>query len=62
MARLNGATFIVAVDPIEERRNLAKDFGADLVLEADIDVGLEIKLATDKKGVDVSIETSGSYR
>ncbi|MCX7795588.1 MAG: zinc-binding alcohol dehydrogenase [bacterium] len=62
MARLNGATFIIAIDPIEERRNLAKDFGADLILGTDIDVGLEIKLATNKKGVDVSIETSGSYR
>ncbi|MBC7321364.1 zinc-binding alcohol dehydrogenase [bacterium] len=62
MARLNGATFIVAIDPIEERRNLAKVFGADLILGTDIDVGLEIKLATGKRGVDVSIETSGSYR
>lgn len=62
MARLNGATFVVAIDPIEERRNLARKFGADLTLDTDIDVGLEIKLATDKKGVDISIETSGSYR
>lgn len=62
MARLNGATFVVSIDPIEERRNLARKFGADLTLGTDKDVGLEIKLATDKKGVDVSIETSGSYR
>ncbi|MGC8970898.1 MAG: zinc-dependent alcohol dehydrogenase [bacterium] len=62
MARLNGATFIVAVDPIKERRELAQRFGADLVLSPDIDVGLEIKLATNNKGVDVSVETSGSYR
>lgn len=62
MARLSGASFIIAIDPIDERRNLAKRFGADLVIGSDVDVGLEIKLATNKKGVDVSIETSGSYR
>jgi len=62
MARLNGAIFIIAVDPIEERRDLAKKFGADLTLSPEIDVGLEIKLATGKRGVDVSIETSGSYK
>lgn len=62
MAKLSGATFIIAIDPVEERRNLASEFGADLTLDTNIDIGLEIKLATNKKGVDVSIDTSGSYK
>lgn len=62
MARLCGATFIIAIDPVEERRKLAKDFGADLTLGVESDIGLEIKLATGRKGADVSIDTSGSYR
>lgn len=63
MAKLGGATLVVAVDPIEERRRLAEEYGADLIIDpASGDVGLAVKLATDKKGVDVSIETSGSYK
>jgi len=63
MARLSGASFIVAIDPISDRRDLAKKYGADLTLDpGDLDTGLKIKQATGKKGVDVSIEASGSYR
>jgi len=63
MARLCGATFVIAVDPIKERRDLAKKFGADLTIDpTTVDVGIEIKLATQKKGVDVAIETSASYK
>jgi len=62
MAKYAGATFIIAIDPIQERRELAEKFGADLTIDpTDEDTGLAIKHATGK-GVDVSIEASGSYR
>jgi 2-desacetyl-2-hydroxyethyl bacteriochlorophyllide A dehydrogenase len=62
MARLSGPELVIAVDPLENRRKLAKSFGADLVLDPTAcDAGLEIKKATGKKGVDVAIDASGSY-
>ena len=61
-ARLSGARWVVAVDPIERRRNAAARHGADLVLDpTQVDVGLEVKERTDRLGVDVALETSGSY-
>jgi len=61
IARLSGASPIVAVEPLANRRKVAEACGADLVLDpTDCDVGLEIRLATDKRGVDVAIEYSGS--
>ncbi len=63
MAKLAGATLIIAIDPIIERRNLAEKLGANITLDPNnLDTGLEIKLATDKRGVDVAIELSGSYK
>jgi len=63
MAKLCGARLVIAVDPIKERRDLAEKLGADLTIDPNtVDVGLEIKLATHKKGVDVAIETSASYK
>ncbi len=63
MAKLSGASLVIGVEPIERRRKLAADYGADLLLNPfDCDVGLEIRKATGDKGVDVAIETSGSYR
>ncbi len=60
LARLNGAEWIVAVDPLAARRALAEQFGADLTLDPTvIDVGLETR-QLDGKGVDVAIEFSGS--
>lgn len=62
MARLSGATLVVGVDPIRKRRELARRYGADAVLDPrECDVGLEIKLMTGRVGVDVAIEASGSY-
>jgi threonine dehydrogenase-like Zn-dependent dehydrogenase len=62
MCRLSGAELVIAVDPLENRRRLAKGFGADLTLDpAACDAGLEVKDATGKKGVDVAIDASGSY-
>ena len=62
LARLQGARWIAATDPIPTRRELAKRHGADLVLDPIAeDAGLAIKNQTNKIGVDVSLETSGSY-
>lgn len=62
MAKISGATLVIGIDPIPERRDLAERYGADLTLDpSTLDVGLEIKLATDKFGVDVALECSGSY-
>jgi 2-desacetyl-2-hydroxyethyl bacteriochlorophyllide A dehydrogenase len=61
IAKMNGAERVIAVDPLKNRRNLARRFGADEVIDpTDSDPGLEIKDLTGKKGVDVAIEISGS--
>jgi threonine dehydrogenase-like Zn-dependent dehydrogenase len=61
LARLSGAAWIAAVDPIPARRELAAARGADLVLDpTGADAGREIKAATGM-GVDVAIEFSGRY-
>jgi len=62
IARLQGARWIAATDPIILRREAAARYDVDLVLNPlEKDVGLAIKDRTDKKGVDVSLETSGAY-
>jgi 2-desacetyl-2-hydroxyethyl bacteriochlorophyllide A dehydrogenase len=62
LARLDGASWIVAIDPVETRRRVAAAYGADLVLDpAACDVGCEIKTASAHRGVDVAIEFSGRY-
>jgi threonine dehydrogenase-like Zn-dependent dehydrogenase len=53
--------YVVGIDPIEKRRNIALGLGADLVLDpTKTDVGFEMKKETQKVGMDVVIETSGS--
>ena len=62
VARIAGATWVVAIDPIPGRREAAERHGADLVLDPiEVDVGLLVKQRTGGLGVDVSLETSGSY-
>lgn len=62
MVRMAGAVFVAVVDPIAVRREVAMKTGADLALDPMTqDVGAELKKATDGKGVDVVIETSGIY-
>src|SRR5215217_1582628 len=61
IAKNLGASLVIAIDPIEMRRNIALKHGADDVLDpTQIDVGFELKKHSNKKGMDVIIETSGS--
>jgi 2-desacetyl-2-hydroxyethyl bacteriochlorophyllide A dehydrogenase len=63
MAKLAGAAKVIVCDPIEKRRNVARINGSDLALNPlEGDIGLEIKRATDSRGADVIIETSGNYQ
>ncbi len=62
LARCAGASWIVASDPIERRRRAAAPH-VDAVLDpTQEDAGIAIKRMTGKLGVDVALETSGSYR
>jgi threonine dehydrogenase-like Zn-dependent dehydrogenase len=62
LAKLAGAYPVIGVEPLVLRRQVALDCGADLVLDPiTCDVGLEIKKATGKRGVDVCIEYSGHH-
>ncbi|HEV8633968.1 MAG TPA: zinc-binding dehydrogenase [Chloroflexota bacterium] len=68
IAKVAGASFVAAVDPIEGRRAVAARTGADLVLDPTaVDAGLEIRraaapLSGRPPGVDVAIESSGQAR
>jgi threonine dehydrogenase-like Zn-dependent dehydrogenase len=62
LLRLAGCLEIIAVDPIQKRRDLAERFGATLTLDPNsCDIGLEVHHYL-KQGADVAIEGSGSYR
>ena len=61
LAKLAGAHPVIAVDPLAIRRDAATACGADLLLDPTAcDAGKEIKLATEKRGVDVAVEYSGN--
>ena len=61
IAARSGATRVIAVDPIESRRAIARELGVDLAVNPSAeDAGLRIKRATGNHGVDVAIETSGN--
>lgn len=61
LAKVAGASWVAAIDPIERRCLAAEAHGADVVFDPrEVDVGLEIKKVTGKLGVDVAMETSGS--
>ena len=58
--KLAGEYPVIAVDPIELRRDVARECGADMVLNPTAcDAGLEIKRATDNRGADVCVDYSG---
>jgi threonine dehydrogenase-like Zn-dependent dehydrogenase len=62
IAKTAGAYPVIAVEPLELRRQVALECGADLALDpTSCDAGLEIKKATGKRGADVCIEYSGSH-
>jgi alcohol dehydrogenase len=58
-ARLMGASEILAVDPNDHRLEMAKSFGASVVIKTDGDVVGRILEATNGRGVDVAIEALG---
>jgi len=61
MARAAGAAYVAVVDPIQKRRDAAVEVGAHAAFDPlREDVGLELKKATNRAGVDAAIETSGS--
>jgi len=61
LARLAGADPVIGIDPLENRRQVAEEVGATATLDpGTCDVGVELKKATEKRGVDVAIEYSGS--
>jgi len=62
LARVNGATQVIVVDPVPARLALATALGADAAINPmEEDAGLAIKRATTGLGVDVAIELSGAY-
>ena len=63
MAKKSGASIVIAVDPIEKRREIAGKYGADYCFAPTAcDVGYEIKRITGKMGADAILETSGSVQ
>jgi threonine dehydrogenase-like Zn-dependent dehydrogenase len=59
-SKLKGAALIIAVDPVDARLEVARRFGANVVLNPTrMDVVSEIKKMTDGRGVDVAIEALG---
>ncbi|MBI3972063.1 MAG: zinc-binding alcohol dehydrogenase [Chloroflexi bacterium] len=63
LCRISGASLVIGVDPLPLRRTVATALGADVVLDPrEGDVGLEIRRMTDKEGVDVALEVSGTPR
>ncbi len=62
-AKLAGASFVAVSDPIERRRKAALENGADIAFDpVKEDLGLILRDMTGGMGVDVVIETSGSYQ
>jgi threonine dehydrogenase-like Zn-dependent dehydrogenase len=59
-AKLRGAGLIVAVDPLEQRREMARRFGASIAIDPrTTDVVTAIKGLTGGRGADVAIEALG---
>lgn len=59
-AKLRGATTIIAVDSVPERLEIARQMGADHVIDfSKVDPVAEVMKITDGRGVDVAIEALG---
>ncbi|MDF2904911.1 MAG: tdh 2 [Herbinix sp.] len=62
-AKLAGASFVAVSDPIEKRRKVALENGADVAFDPiKDDYGLLLRDLTKGNGADVVIETSGNYK
>lgn len=65
LLKLSGCMDIIAVDPIQKRRELAQQHGATLTLDpTQCDVALAVRehLTRDGAGADIAIVASGSYK
>jgi 2-desacetyl-2-hydroxyethyl bacteriochlorophyllide A dehydrogenase len=62
IAKRNGARRVFAADVIDKRLRKAEEYGCIVLNPKETDVAQEIKRQTKGKGVDVAIETSGTYR
>ncbi len=61
LAKAAGATCVIALDPIEQRRRAAQECGADVVMDPlQGDIGLALREATSGRGPDVIIDFSGA--
>ncbi len=61
LVRLAGASSTIIVDMIQDRLNVAKRLGADIVVNPmESDLIEEVKTVTDSKGADLCIECAGS--
>lgn len=59
-ARLRGAGLVIGVETVPQRKELAKHFGADVVVDFnEVDVVEEIRRLTGGEGVDAAIEALG---
>lgn len=60
LLKLAGARRVLAVDPVENRRKLALDAGADAAFEPGEELEARVRAATGGRGADVVVEASGS--
>lgn len=61
LAKAAGVSLVAAIDPLENRRAVARQTGADLVIDpTGNDVGYLLREATGWRGVDVVLEYSGA--
>ena len=60
LLKLTGADRVLAVDPLEKRRELARAVGVDEAFEPGEDLPRRVLEATAGRGADVAVEASGS--
>jgi len=60
LVRMAGADLIIAVDPIDRRRDLSRSVGSDIALSPCEDLPTKIRELTDGAGADLALEASGS--
>jgi 2-desacetyl-2-hydroxyethyl bacteriochlorophyllide A dehydrogenase len=58
-ARAAGAAKVIAIDTVEERLGIAREFGAEAVHLTEDDPRAAVKAATDGRGVDAAIDAVG---